>query len=81
MSNQRRGELARKKVIYELKVERWVLSVDMNDAKDGTSLKSFGREFQIRDPADRKPQEASVVPRRSSTRRWVEEDRSDRLEV
>jgi len=45
-----------------------------------TSLMSFGKEFQIRDLADWKPREASVVLRRGSTR-WAEEDRSDRVLV
>jgi len=46
------------------------LSLDLNEEKEGASLVSFGRRsnFQIRGPADRKPREASVVLRRSSTK-------------
>ena len=45
-SNQRRGEF---------EVKRWILSLDLKEEKDGASLMSFGREFQICGPADRKP--------------------------
>jgi len=55
------------------------LSLDLKEENDGASLMSFGREFQIRGPADRKPREASEVLRRGSARRWVEEDRSGRV--
>ena len=57
------------------------MSLDLNEEKEGASLMSFGREFQIRGPAERKPREASVVLRRGSTRRCAEEDRSDRVGV
>ena len=53
--------------------------MDLNEEKEGASLMSFGREFQIRGPADRKPREASAVLRRGSARRWAEEDRSGRV--
>jgi len=56
------------------------LSQDLNEEKEGASV-MCGREFQIRGPADRKPREASVVLKQRSTRRWAEEDRSDRVGV
>ena len=57
------------------------MSFDLKEEKDGASVMSCGREFQIRGPADRKPREARVVLRRGSTRRWAEEDRSGRAGV
>ena len=57
------------------------MSLDLKEEKDGASVMSFVREFQIRGPADQKPREARVVLRRDSTRRWVEEDRSGRVGV
>lgn len=39
----------------------------------------FGRDFQMRGPTDRKPREPSVVLRRGSIRRSVEEDQSGRV--
>jgi len=57
------------------------LSLDLSEEKEGASLMSFGREFRIRGPADRKPRETSVVLRRGSTRRSAEEDRSDRSSI
>jgi len=35
--------------------------MDLNEEKEGASLMSFGREYQLRGPTDRKPLEASVV--------------------
>ena len=34
--------------------------MDLKEEKDGASVMSFGREFQIRGPADRKPREAKI---------------------
>jgi len=48
------------------------LSLDVNKEKEGGSLISFGREFQIRGVADRKPRGASVVMRWGYTRRCAE---------
>jgi len=57
------------------------VSIDLNEEKEGASSMPFGREFQIRSPADRKPRESSVVLRLGSTRRWAEEDQSDCVRV
>ena len=57
------------------------MSLDLNEEKDGADFMSFGREFQIRGPMDRKPREASVVLRRGSTRRRAEDDQSGRVGV
>ena len=57
------------------------MSLDLKEEKDRASVMSFGREYQKRGPADRKPREARVVLRRGSTRRWAEEDRSGRTGV
>jgi len=57
------------------------VSLFLNEEKEGASLRSFGREFHIRGPADRKPREASVVLRRRSARWWTEKDRNDRVGV
>jgi len=56
------------------------LSLDLNEEIEAASLMSFGRDLQIRSPADRKPREANVVLRRGSTRRWAEKD-SERVSI
>jgi len=47
------------------------LSLDLNEEKEGVSLMSFGRDFQIRGPADRKPRKASVVLRSDEAQQGV----------
>ena len=55
------------------------MSLDLKEEKVGANLKSFGREFQTRGAADRKPRDACAVRIRGSARRWTEEDRSARV--